>query len=360
MHIKYLEERTRAGNRKIWVVNPPKYVREAIGADYEQFDVRSDAVERATFIAQAYSDYKRGARTDIRIPLDTVDGLISFYKSTNEYKKLSDNSKRFYGLMVRTASEVRLGQANVTFGEMLARNVSPTHTDKLFETITQAVSEHRAVHVCKVMRKVWFVGKRHGRVQNNPFERMGLKGLEDRTVLWEPAQVDALIAKADEMGLRSIGTITLLCYHLCQRPGDMRQLKWKDFDGRVFSFVQEKTKTRVEIPASPQIIQRLSPYFLDNEPDPESYISLCETTGKPYDRFLYMKYFSRVRAAAGLPAHLQLRDLRRTGATEMAEAGCTEDELRSVTGHLSRNVLSIYVRPTTKLAASGINKRFGT
>lgn len=208
------------------------------------------------------------------------------------------------------------------------------------------------------MRKVWFVGKRHGKVQVNPFERMGLKGLEDRVVLWEPGQVEALIKTADEMGLFSIGTITLLCYHLCQRPGDMRQLRHKDFDGRVFSFIQEKTKTRVEIPVSPQIAQRLVPLMEKSNPD--DYIAPCEVTGNPYDRFLYVKYFSKVRAAAGLPTHLQLRDLRRTGATEMAEAGCTEDELRSVTGHLSRNVLSIYVRPTKKLAASGINKRFGT
>jgi len=358
MHIKYLEERTRANDRKIWVVNPPKYVRDALGAEYEQYEVRTDAVERATTIAQAYTDHKRGLKQDISIPQDTVDHLMSFYQSTNEYRKLSDNSKRFYALMMKTASGLRLGQANVTFGQMLVRNVSPTHTDKLFEEIRSAVSEHRAVHVCKVMRKIWFVGKRHGKVQVNPFERMGLKGLEDRVVLWEPGQVEALIKTADEMGLFSIGTITLLCYHLCQRPGDMRQLRYKDFDGRVFSFIQEKTKTRVEIPASPRIAQRLVPLMETSNPD--DYIAPCEVTDKPYDRFLYVKYFSKVRAAAGLPTHLQLRDLRRTGATEMAEAGCTEDELRSVTGHLSRNVLSIYVRPTTKLAAAGINKRFGT
>lgn len=39
-----------------------------------------------------------------------------------------------------------------------------------------------------------------------------------------------------------------------------------------------------------------------------------------------------------------MRDLGRTGATEMAEAGCTEDELRSVKGHQSRDVLSMYVQ----------------
>jgi integrase len=92
--------------------------------------------------------------------------------------------------------------------------------------------------------------------------------------------------------------------------------------------------------------------------DPDGPIIVCETTGKAYDRNLYVKYFARIRRAAGLPKELQIRDLRRTGATEMAEAGCTEDELRSVTGHQSRDVLSIYVRPTTKLAAAGINKRF--
>lgn len=355
MHIKYLEERTRANGRKVWVVNPPQYVRDAIGASYEQFDTRAEAIERATQIAEAYIDYKRGIKRDINIPQDTVDGLIAFYKTTNEYKKLEENSKRLYQLMINTASNARVGQANINFGQMLIKNVTPTHSDKLYETVRKGVSEHRAVHVCKVLRKVWFVGLRHGKVSANPFQRMGIKGLTSREVLWEPEQVDKVIETADKMGLWSIGTITLLCYHLCQRPGDMRQLKWKNFDGQVFRFKQEKTGVEVEIPASPQILQRLSPVISANSDD---YIALCETTGKPYDRFLYMKYFKRVREAAEIPPHLQLRDLRRTGATEMAESGCTEDELRSVTGHQSRDVLSIYVRPTKKLAAAGINKRF--
>jgi hypothetical protein len=49
-----------------------------------------------------------------------------------------------------------------------------------------------------------------------------------------------------------------------------------------------------------------------------------------------------------------------SGRNLMAESGCTEDELRSVTGHQSRDVLSIYVRPTDKLAQSGISRRFGS
>lgn len=357
MHIKYLEERKRANGRMIWVVNPPKYVREAVGAEYEQFEDRSDAVARAGAVSQAYIDHKNGQKSDIRIQSDTVDGLFAFYKTTNEYAKLKENSRRYYRLNYRTASEMRLGQSNILFGGMLAKSVNTTHADKLFQTAKAAVSEHRAVGVIKILRKVWNVGKRHGRVQVNPFEKMGLAGLEPRVVLWEPEQVDVFIAKADEMGLWSIGTIAMMAYHLCQRPGDMRQLRWSNFDGNAFTFLQEKTGVKVEIPASPALVERLKDRRASVN-DWDQFIALCETTMNGYDRFLYTKYSRKVRQAAGLPDQLQIRDLRRTGATEMAEAGATEDELRSVTGHQSRDVLSIYVRPTRKLAAAGIFKRF--
>ena len=135
----------------------------------------------------------------------------------------------------------------------------------------------------------------------------------------------------------------------------MRKLRWSDLQDGVFRFIQEKTGIEVEIPASERLLDRLA--GLDTQTDT---IVVCEATQRPYDRRLYGKWFARIRDAAGLPSSLQLRDLRRTGATEMAEAGCTEDELRSVTGHQSRDVLSIYVRPTVKLAASGISKRFSS
>lgn len=357
MQIKYLEERPRSNGKSVWIVNPPKAVKSALNVGYEQFDVRQDAVRRASQVAEAFQDHKRGLQRSVHVSEDTVEGLIAFYRSTNEWKKLKPNSVSFYSLMIRCSSAVRLGQSNVLLGDMLARNITPTHADKLFTTLKEDVSEHRAVSVIKVLRKIWFVGKRHGKVQFNPFERMGLKGLPSREIMWEPEQVDTFIAKADEMGLKSIGTIVLLAYHMCQRPGDMRQLRWNNYKDGLFDFIQEKTQAHVEIPASDMLNERVALHFSAQVP-PDQVIVQCETTGKPYDRFLYTKYAKLIREAAGLPSHLQVRDLRRTGATEMAEAGATEDELRAVTGHMSRDILSIYVRPTKKLAQAGVNKRF--
>jgi len=186
---------------------------------------------------------------------------------------------------------------------------------------------------------------------------MGLKGLDSRTVLWTPEQVSAFIKTADELGKHSLGTMALLCYDLCQRPGDMRQLTWSNFDGNSFRFIQEKTDTQVNIPGSPRLIARVD-NGKTNKPQDDPIV-ICESTGKGYDRRLYSKHAATIRDQAGLPKELKISDLRRTGATEMAESGCTEDELRSVTGHQSRDVLSIYVRPTDKLAEKGIEKRFG-
>jgi hypothetical protein len=356
MKIKYVEQRTRKAGRVVWVVNPPPHMKETIQAEYKQFDVLSDANEYAQEIVDVYADYKRGVHRQVKAEESSVAGLVSYYKTTNDYRRLSSNSKRFYNAMIKDATRIAFGNG-IPLGEMKSSNVTPEHADKLYLKLQELKSQHRATHVCKVLRKIWFMGLRAGRVRNNPFQRMNLKGLDDRKVLWEADQVKLFIEKADESNKGSVGTLALLCYDLCQRPGDMRQLTWNSYKDGYFEFEQEKTGTIMSIPASPRLKERMA-YIKPENASPSDYIVVCEATGKPYDRRLYAKWAARVRNDAGLPSSLQIRDLRRTGATEMAEAGCTEDELRSVTGHQSRDVLSIYVRPTIKLAAAGVNKRF--
>lgn len=355
-HIKYLRRKTLENGRKIWVVNPPKYVKEAIGAYYEQFSDQSDATARAISIADHYTDYKRNIKREVHINERTVAGLVNQYKQTNSWTKLTDNSKRTYDQLLRGTLRLRVSESPKLLQDMLIEHISVKHAEHLYSQLCKDVSMHRANHVCKVLRRIWTVGQRLGLTKVNPFKNMGLRKTPSRKVLWEPEQVHAFVDKADEMGTPSLGTMALLCYDLCQRPGDMRQLTWQDFRDQIFGFEQEKNKTWVDIPASPRLLERMQSVSPSNWHDQIVYY---EKTGKPYDRRQYNKVFCRIRNAAGLPSELQLRDLRRTGATEMAEAGCTEDELRSVTGHQSRDVLSIYVRPTRKLAAAGINKRFG-
>lgn len=353
--IKYLEQRLRADGTPYWAYNPPAAVKALVeNAAFISFDNRLDAEHHARYVNQLYDDAKRDRAGKVYIDLGTVRGLISTYRQTNAWTSLRPNTHRTYLMLFEKAMEIRLGESPITFGEMQAVQVKPMHAEQLYHYLKENVSEHRANHTVKVLRRVWSIANKKGLARINPFAQMGLRALPDRVVLWEPEQVQKFIETADNQGYWSVGTLALLCYDLCQRPGDMRQLRWSNFDGEVFDFVQEKTRERVTIPASPRILKRL--HGINGEAN--DFIIKYEPTGKPFTRFDYYKLAARIRSTAGLPSHLQLRDLRRTGATEMAEAGVTEDELRSVTGHKSRGVLNTYVRPTKKLAAHGMMKRF--
>lgn len=354
-NIKFMQQRLRANGKPYWVYNPPAYMKALVpNAAFITFDNRLDAEHHAKHVNALYEDAKREKADKVYIDLGTVRGLITTYKQTNAWTSLRPNTHRTYSMLFEKAMELRLGNSSVPFGEMQAVSVKPMHAEQLYHFLKDNVSEHRANHTVKVLRRVWTIANKKGLVRLNPFAQMGLRALPDRVVLWEPEQVMQFIKTADEAGYWSVGTLALLCYDLCQRPGDMRQLRWSNFDGEVFDFVQEKTKERVTIPASPRILKRL--HGINGEAS--DYMIKYEPTGKPFTRFDYYKLASRIRTMAGLPNHLQLRDLRRTGATEMAEAGVTEDELRSVTGHKSRGVLNTYVRPTKKLAQHGMMKRF--
>ena len=49
---------------------------------------------------------------------------------------------------------------------------------------------------------------------------------------------------------------------------------------------------------------------------------------------------------AGLSSELQLRDLRRTGTTEMVDAGVSIGQIMSVTGHANPQSVKPYMKHT--------------
>ena len=374
--VKYLRRRDLKSGKVKYVVNPPDYVKHAlkdteieIGStvykvEYHQFEVNEYEKARAVAcsISDKYIEHKRKDKRKVHIQEDSVYGLVAAYKKTAAWDNLAVNSKKYYDFVLNRTLTLHIGNSRNVFGDMLSRNITVTQAEELVAQIKKNTSPHAANAACSILRKTWNVGDRLGYVKTCPFKNMGLRATADRTFVWTEEQVFNFINTADQMGMRSIGTLALLCYDLCQRPGDMRQLTWANLGPdpenqaeQLISFEQEKTKTWVEIPPSPRLKERL-----ENAQASSNWhdcILYNENTGQPYIR-QHMHKVSDIRSAAKLPKHLQLRDLRRSGATAMAEAGCTNSELRSVTGHKTMDVLAIYVRKTPKLAGAAINKRF--
>jgi hypothetical protein len=95
---------------------------------------------------------------------------------------------------------------------------------------------------------------------------------------------------------------------------------------------------------------------LEAAPRISTQIVVNETTKRPWGESAFQHVFADIRDAAGLPKDLQFRDLRRTGATNLGRAGCTDDEIRAITGHLTRELVGIYVQPDETFAQNAMDK----
>ena len=89
------------------------------------------------------------------------------------------------------------------------------------------------------------------------------------------------------------------------------------------------------------------------------HMSLATTTqGKAFDPVYFGAWFADAIQKAGLPEDCVLHGLRKTAARQLAEAGCSEQEIQAVTGHATSRMVAHYTKGADqrKRAASAITK----
>lgn len=137
-----------------------------------------------------------------------------------------------------------------------------------------------------------------------------------------------------------------------QRQGDLLVLPWSAYDGEWIRLRQSKTGRRVEIPVTRELravleaTPRIGPVILTN------------AKGRPWRNNAFRNAWRRLSRKAGI-TDLTFHDLRGTAVTRLAEAGCTQAEIATITGHSLRDVGAIlerYQARTAKLAISAIAK----
>lgn len=81
----------------------------------------------------------------------------------------------------------------------------------------------------------------------------------------------------------------------------------------------------------------------------QGHMSLLTTSqGKSFDPVYYGAWFADAIYDAGLPDDCVLHGLRKCAARRLAEAGCSEEEIKSITGHKTTAMVAHYVRNANK------------
>ena len=145
-----------------------------------------------------------------------------------------------------------------------------------------------------------------------------------------------------------------LALGLCtgQRKGDVIKMGWQHIEGERIVVRQQKTNTALTIPLIlPELKTALASVPRTN------MTFLVTEQGAPFTSAGFGNWWRDRCNEAGLP-HCSFHGLRKACATRLANADCTNEQIRAITGHRSAKEVEPYIRARDQklLAEQALNK----
>jgi len=285
--------------------------------------------------------------------MKTVQQLVDKYYTSNDFSMLRDRTKKDY--------QYFLGVMCDSFGDVNFDKLSSKQAKHAYEEwVVRGISF--ANHICTVSSIVFRYAIDMEYAQINPFASVRRKTPPQRKVVWTEDDVRQFLDTAyGAFEWRSIGLIVHMAYEWCQRLGDMRLLTWDNFDfaNRKLSLEQSKRRAEVTLPIEDDLYDML----IHQEQDFgfQQYVAPrtmpVQGQYQPYSMERLSKAGRAVMREAGLSEELRLMDLRRTGTTQMVEAGVSMGQIMSVTGHTNPQSVKPYMKNTYSSANSALTMR---
>jgi len=366
--VRYLKL-TRRNNRPVFHWLPPHRLRVAglfrqvtLGSDFEE------AIAKATDLNNRVDAYRHRINPPKPVlgpvkPM-TVGDLIRQFEASPRFAQYAARTQQEYGWFYRNMETQRYDGKKM-LGDMKARKITRQFAYSIYEQCVRKHGLESAKKMTSALRAAFKYGtlKMPG-LNANPISGLGIRNLPPRRQRWTDDQLTAFIKKADEMGFPSIGRCALMCMELVQRPGDMLSLRWgalREHDG-VWYIHQSKRGVEVWVPPTRRLTRALNSARREAQRKARTRNIaadlICPTvTGKRWNRRNFTYAARQIARAAGIPDDLQLRDLRRTAATEGASAGATPSELMAVGGWQSFATIRPYLVHTSEQAAAFQAKR---
>src|SRR5262245_24638093 len=291
----------------------------------------------------------------------TFNALVRGYTLSVEFEeKLAASTKAEYRRM--------LASAEAEFGNMPLAALDDPRVRKDFldwrEKVARISGEREADNRLSAVSAMltWAVDR--GQAAANYLR--GFKRLyhADRSeIIWLPEHIAAFMKVAPIEMQRAL----ILGLHTGQREGDLLRLVWSAYDGAWIKLRQGKARRGgqlgplVEIPCTAALrrmldgMERVSPLILTTK------------TGQSFKKRYFARLWDDAMRKAGLqsvllpgsddPVELHFHDLRGTAVTLLSEAGCTPQQIATITGHSLKTVhriLERYLARTRGLAEQAI------
>ncbi len=294
----------------------------------------------AEFIA-SYAEAAKKERPDRH----DFSSLVTAFLESPEFSKLSAASQRAY--------RKYLDELRTEFGSMPIAALDDRRVRQEFFAWRdrRANTPRTADYAWSALRRLLSWAYDRGRISVNHAKSAGRLYDSNRAdIIWLREHVDAFC----NVAAPELRVALLLAVYTGQRQGDLLRLTWNQYDGEWITLRQGKSngKRLVQIP-----VHRSLKQVLDSL-NRRAALILTTPTGRPWKSDHFRHEWGEATAAAKLTG-LHFHDLRGTAVTMLAEAGCTEAEIASITGHSNQavhGILEKYTARTRELARSAIGK----
>lgn len=282
----------------------------------------------------------------------TVSALIDHYRKSNRWQTLKPLTRKSYDVVLKYFEE-KNGQKDackLTRKDIVAARDANSHRPRFagqFIAVISVLYEH-ALDI--------------GWVHSNP-----AKGVRKPKIPKERQRPhEPWTDEACDTFRRHAHRKALLAFELgvgsVQRPGDLIEFTWGDYDGYELDVTQGKTEVRLKLPCIPSLKRVLDEEkeILGGSPHP----SLPILTGIRGQKLTYSglsQMIKKERRRLGLDKYDQ-HGWRYRGVMELAWAGCTDDEIMSYSGHATKEMVRKYAGEARQRmhAQSAFRKRGGT
>jgi len=258
--------------------------------------------------------------------------LIKSYRASDRWTGLKPRTRADYELVL-----VYIEEKN---GDRDATRVTRADAVKAMEA-----NRHRvrfANYIAQVMSILVEHAKDIGWMRDNPIAGVRLlkmpEGKRQPHIPWTDAAVAQ--ARADMGPLPRL--ILELGIGTVQRPGDLPDFTWGDFDGASLTLRQNKTDKPLILPCTEALLAELCRHraALDFAPHPSRHI-LTNQAGARLTYRAMARLFLAERKRLGLMTY-DIHALRYRGVMELAWHGCDDDEIAAYSGHMSKDMIRKY------------------
>ncbi len=281
----------------------------------------------------SHQSFKR--ETPQKIRSGSVQSLVQEYKTSSDYRSLSEKSKKDYNYHLRHLED-KFGDLPI---KAITRRVVLTYRDKL------AAKPATANYRLAVMRKLFGFAVDRGHLAVNPAS----KPKKLKTGSWEPwtkSQIQTFEA-TQNVGLK---TALYLALYTGQREGDILKFTWNRIANNRIQVKQQKTGKLLDI-----LIHSFLKNYLEGLPK-NSVTIVTRKDGRPYKADHFRHVWKKEMNALGIIG-VVFHGLRKNAVNNLLEAGCTIHEAASITGQ-SIQMVELYSRGINQknLATAAIKK----